>query len=191
MCLLLLRIAAYLPRDTHRRISQRCCFCLAYPEWSQCLLTMLSLTLHVNSTNLHTLASPLPDTPSRAHPILLRFRHLHRPTGTILQPRRQNLHPSLRNEQSMLKLRRLLSILGNTRPIIRPSLLPMRSKRNHRLNSENHTWLRLSHSFILRIMRNVRCAVKELMDSMSTVCFHHCAVVGFGYALDGVAKGAE
>ena len=75
----------------------------------------------------------------------------------------------------MLELCGPRTILSDTRPIIRPCLVPVRPQANHRLNSETHPWLCNTNSLVLRIMRYIGRAVEELVYAVTTVGLNHTA----------------
>ena len=62
----------------------------------------------------------------------------------------------------------------------------MSAQRDHGLNRKTHSWLRFPNCLVLRVVRHVRDGVKQLIDTMATVCLHNRAVVGFGNFLDRV-----
>jgi hypothetical protein len=118
-------------------------------------------------------------------------RHRNLSTRRIRKPRSKNLHTILGNKKRVLKLRRLTTIRSNTRPVIGPSLILVRAQRNHRLDSKAHTRLRLADGFVLGVMRDVGCAVEELVNAVAAVSFHDAAVVALRELLDRVAVVAE
>ena len=79
------------------------------------------------------------------------------------------------------------AVLSYTCPIIRPSLVPVRSNADHGLNSEAHAWFSLSNRLVFRIVRNVGRTVKQLIDAVSTVRPDHTAVLALCIFLDDVA----
>ena len=91
----------------------------------------------------------------------------------------------------MLELRRLATVGGHTRPVIRPGLVLVRAQGNHRLDGETHAGLRLSDSLVLGVMGHVGRAVEALVDAVAAVGLDDAAVVALGDLLDGVAVVAE
>jgi hypothetical protein len=132
--------------------------------------------LHLQSTP-RTLSSSL---------TIRHSRHRNLSTRRIRKPRSKDLNTVLSNKQRVLKLRRLAPIRSNTRPVIRPSLILVRAQRDHRLDSKAHTRLRLADGFVLGVMRDVGCAVEELVNAVAAVSFHDAAVVALGELLDRV-----
>lgn len=86
------------------------------------------------------------------------------------------------------ELRTPQSILRNTRPIIRPRLIPMRPQAYHRLNRKRHARLRNPHRLILRIMRHTRRCVEQLIDPMTTVSRHNTTIPGLRLLGDYIAR---
>ena len=91
----------------------------------------------------------------------------------------------------MLELRRLATISGHTRPVVRPGLVLVCAQGNHRLDGEAHAGLRLADSLILGVMRHVGRAVEALVDTVAAVGLDDAAVVALGDLLDSVAVVAE
>lgn len=51
---------------------------------------------------------------------------------------------------------------------------------NHRLDGKAHARLRLSHSLILGIMRNIRRTMEQAVDTVATVCLDDTAILRLG-----------
>lgn len=92
------------------------------------------------------------------------------------------------NETPHTELCRLPSILCRTRPIIRPRHSLMCPQVDHRLNGKAHPWLTLSYLLVLRVMRNIRCAMEQLVDTMPDIHLHNTAIPLFRDPLDSVAE---
>jgi hypothetical protein len=118
-------------------------------------------------------------------------RHLDWPTRTIRESRSQDLHPVLRHKQSMLELSRPTAVDRDTRPVVRPGLVLVTTQRDHWLDGEAHSWFRLADSLVLPIMWHIRRAVKQLIDSVTTVCFHDAAVASLCHLLDHITVVSE
>ena len=88
-------------------------------------------------------------------------------------------------------MRRQRAVHRNTGPVIGPCLVPIRSNTDHRLNGEAHARLSLPNSLVLRIVRNVGRAMKQLVDAMSTVRSDHSTFLALRILLDDVAILAE
>lgn len=80
----------------------------------------------------------------------------------------------------LTKLGSPLAIHRHARPVIRPSLVPPTSQRNHRLNRKAHSWLASSYGLVLCIMGDVWCTMKELVDAVTAICLDNTEVLGFG-----------
>lgn len=78
----------------------------------------------------------------------------------------------------MLKLCGPFAVSSDTRPIVGPGLVPMGTQTYHWLNRETHPRFRRPNSLVLAIVRNIRGAVEQLIDSMSTVRCYHTAILG-------------
>lgn len=84
--------------------------------------------------------------------------------------------PIVRIAQELTELCGPLAIHGDTRPVVRPSLIPPATQRNHGLNREAHARLASTNCLILRVMRNIRRAMKKLVDTVPAVCLDDTAV---------------
>jgi hypothetical protein len=91
----------------------------------------------------------------------------------------------------LTKLSSERTILCNARPVVRPGLIPVCTDTDHGLNSEAHSGLRCSDRLVLRIMRNVGCAVEKLVDAVSTVGPDYAAVLALCMLLDDIAVVTE
>lgn len=125
-------------------------------------------------------------------PLLVTFlRHLYLPTGTILQPRRQNLTPVIRYQERVLKLCRPRPVDGHTRPIIRPCFIPGTAHTYHRLDGKTHPRLRNAHGLVFRVMRNIRRTVEQRIDTMPAIRRNDRAFLLLGVFFYRVADVAE
>lgn len=86
----------------------------------------------------------------------------------------------------MLELCSPLTILGNRGPVVRPRLVPVGAQSDHGLDREAHSGLRLANGLILRVMRDVRRAVEQLIDAMAAVCLDHAAISFLRDFFDGI-----
>jgi hypothetical protein len=59
---------------------------------------------------------------------------------------------------------------------------------DHRLDGEAHPCLTLSDLLVLRVVRNVGCAVEELVHAMPNINLHHATVSLLCDSLNSVAK---
>ena len=119
------------------------------------------------------------------------FRHLHRPTRTVLFPRRENFYTRFRHKKRVFKLRRPSPILRRARPVIWPCLVPMRAQRNHRLDCKCHSRLRYAYRLVLRVVRHVRRCVEEIVNAVAAVGLYDRTILRFGMFFDNVAWFAE
>mgnify|MGYP003629444906 CR=1 FL=1 len=84
-----------------------------------------------------------------------------------------------------------LSILRHAGPVIRPGLIPICAQRNHRLDRKAHSLLRRTHSLVLAIMRNIRRAMEQAVDTMSTVRSDNTTLLRLAVLLDNVSIFSE
>lgn len=91
----------------------------------------------------------------------------------------------------LTKLRCQRAILRDTRPFVWPCLVPMRTNTNHRLDGEAHAGLCRSNCLVLRVVRNIGCAMEELVDAVPAVCPDDAAVLALCVLLDDVSVFTE
>lgn len=89
------------------------------------------------------------------------------------------------------ELCRPLAIQRDTRPVVRPCLIPIRPKVNHRLYCEAHARLRCSSLLVLRIMRYVWRTMEKLIDAMPTIRPDNTQVLALCKLLDDIAGISE
>jgi hypothetical protein len=91
----------------------------------------------------------------------------------------------------VLELRSQGTILGDTRPIIRPCLVSVRANADHRFNCETHSWFCLPNCLVLRVVRDIGCAVEKLVDTVSAVGPDYAAVLALCMFLNDITVFAE
>lgn len=91
----------------------------------------------------------------------------------------------------MLKLRRQRPIRRSTRPIIRPSAIPVRAKVDHGLDRKAHPRFRSADCLVLPVVRDVGRAVEEPVHAVAAVALDDAAVLALGVLLDGVSGFSE
>lgn len=91
----------------------------------------------------------------------------------------------------MLKLSCSAPICRDARPIIRPCLVSIRTKTDHRFNGKAHARLCSTHRFVLRIMRNVWRCVEELVYPMAAIGLDDTAISTLGVLFDHISRIAK
>lgn len=76
-------------------------------------------------------------------------------------------------------------------PVIGPGTIAVGTLVDHGLDCEAHTGLGNTDGLVLRVVRNVRSAVEQLVDTVTAVALDHTAVPGLGVLLDHIARVAE
>lgn len=112
-------------------------------------------------------------------------------TRRVWEAGSQDLNAILSDEKRVLKLSRQRSVLGGTGPIVRPGAVTVCTNVNHGLNCEAHSRLCGADGLVLGVVRNIRCAVEELVDSVATIRLYNGAVAGLGVLLNRVSRVAE
>jgi hypothetical protein len=79
------------------------------------------------------------------------------------------------------------TVLSGARPVIGPSLVPVGTDTDHRLNGEAHAGLSLSDGLVLRVVGDVGSAVEQLVDTVSAVCPDDTALAALCVLLDNIA----
>jgi hypothetical protein len=91
----------------------------------------------------------------------------------------------------LTKLRSKRTILRNACPVVWPGLVPVCTDTDHRLNRKAHAGLRRPDGFVLCIMRNIRCTMEKLVDTVSTVRPDDTTVLALRMLLNDIAVLAE
>jgi len=94
-------------------------------------------------------------------------------------------------QRVLTKLRSQRAVLGDTCPVVWPSLISVRAYADHWLDGKTHAWLCLSDGLVLRVVRNIRCAMEELIYAVSTVGPNHTTILTLCMLFDHIAILAE
>lgn len=76
-------------------------------------------------------------------------------------------------------------------PVIGPGTIAVGTLVDHGLDGEAHTGLGNTNGLVLRVVRNVRSAVEQLVDTVTAVALDYTAVPGLGVLLDHITRVAE
>ena len=91
----------------------------------------------------------------------------------------------------MLKLSCPGAVLSYTGPVIWPCFVLVCAQTDHRLDREAHSRLSCADGLVLRVMRDVWCAMEQLVDSMSAVCLDNAAVLRLCVLLNRISGLSE
>ena len=62
-------------------------------------------------------------------------------------------------------------------PIVRPGEVLGIASIHHRFYGKGLSWVHYTHRLVLRVVRNIRSSVKQIIDAMSSVRANHCTAV--------------
>lgn len=117
-----------------------------------------------------------------------RRRHFYRTSWRSRESGGQNLHALLGDEQSVFELCGTGSICCDSGPVVWPGLILVRAQADHGFNGEGHSHSAFTNSLVFGIVRYIRRAVEQFVDSVTTVRLHNAEFLRFGMLFDDIAK---
>lgn len=81
-----------------------------------------------------------------------------------------------------------LPVDRRARPVIWPRDVAVFAQRDHRLDGEGHAGFAFAHRLVLAVVRHVRRAVEQRVDSVAAVRPDYAAIPGLGVFLDSVSE---